>query len=580
MSVFLLLLTVLTPLVLVLFWPALSCLAWVGRLTMFAALPAVLLVMFGEQSTLELPWLLLGARWGLDATGRVLLGLTAVLWLAAGIFARSYLAHDRARYRFELFWLLTLCGNLGVIVSLDMASFLLFYTLMSLAAYGLITHDRQPESLRAGRIYIVLTIVGEVLLFWGMALAVNQTGSLDLQDFAAKLAVAPQRDLVVGLMLLGFGIKLAMMPLHVWLPLVYPAAPTPASAVLSGAVIKVGLLGLLRFLPWGEVEVPEWGVVCLIVGIASALIAALIGLTQDNPKTVLAYSSVSQMGLLTIAFGSGLLAPAAWPLISTAILFFALHHAIAKGTLFLGVGIAQAELPARWQRWVVMVGLTVPALALAGLPLTTGYAVKNALKEVAAQTPELWATTLTWVLPLTSVTTTLLVARFLFVVWPKDQQSDHRLTPGMTLPWGILVFGFMLLGFTTPFGELVKPSWSAWTFAKVWAALWPMLLAALAIFACAVTPPLRLVLRSIRIPAGDLVVPATALIAALRQVGHAIATRGSTALAANTLPRVLYDGARNSYSRIIRIAHALENELATGILIGLLSVAMFLLLIN
>lgn len=578
MSDFLLLLTVVAPLALALLWPAMPCRAWVGRLAAFAPLPAVLLVTFGEQSTLDLPWLLLGARWGLDATGRVLLGLTAVLWLASGIFARSYLAHDPTRDRFELFWLLTLCGNLGVIIALDMASFLLFYTLMSLAAYGLITHDRQPESLRAGRIYIVLTVVGEVLLFWGMVIAANQTGSLYLEDFAAQLATAPRRDIIVGLMILGFGIKLGMMPLHTWLPLAHPAAPSPASAVLSGAIIKAGLLGLLRFLPWGAIELPEWGVVCLLVGIASAFIAALIGLTQDNPKTVLAYSSVSQMGLVTIGLGAGLLAPSAWPQINAAILLFALHHAVAKGALFLGVGVAQAELTARWQRLIVMAGLAAPAFALAGLPLTTGYIVKNALKDVAAQTPEFWAATLAWVLPLTSVTTTLLVVRFLFVVWPKGQQAHHRLTPGMALPWGILVVGGVAFSFLVPFGELAKPSSFAWTLDKVWAALWPMLLATLALLACAFAT-LRHGLRGIRIPAGDLVVPATALIMSCGHVWNTIVVRGFAALVANTLPRLQRDRMRFARTTMTYMTRALENDLATGILIGLLSVVMFLLLI-
>jgi formate hydrogenlyase subunit 3/multisubunit Na+/H+ antiporter MnhD subunit len=577
-SEFLLALTVLFPLSLALLWPITTCRAGVGRLTLFVPLPALALVFVTDEVNLDLPWVLLGARWGLDATGRVLLGLTAVLWLAGGIYARGYLAHDPHRSRFELFWLLTLTGNLGVIIALDMASFLLFYTLMSLAAYGLITHDRQPASLHAGRVYIVLTVIGEVFLFWGMAIAANQTGSLYLENFAAQLATAPGRDIIVGLMILGFGIKLGMMPLHTWLPLAHPAAPTPASAVLSGAIIKAGLLGLLRFLPWGAIEMPAWGAVCLVIGIASALIAALIGLTQDNPKTVLAYSSVSQMGLVTMGLGAGLLAPSAWPLISTAILLFALHHAVAKGALFLGVGVAQAELPAHWQRWMVIVGLIVPALALAGLPLTTGYVVKNALKEVAAQTPEFWATTLAWVLPLTSVTTTLLVARFLFVVWPHGREAHHRLTLAMTLPWGILVVGVVALAFVTPPGELAKRSWFAWKFDKVWAALWPMLLASVALLACAFAP-LRHALRRIHIPPGDLVVPATALVLACRQLWNAIVVRGFTTLVAKTLPRLQRDRTRFARSTIIYVSRGLENELATGILIGLVSVVMFLLLV-
>lgn len=231
MSELLLVLTVILPLALVAVWPLRSCRAWVGRFAVGAPLPALLTAVFANELTVELPWLLLGSRWGLDVTGRVFLGFTATLWLAAGIFARSYLTRDRARDRFELFHLLTMAGNLGLIVAQDMVSFLLFFTLMSLAAYGLITHHRKPDSMRAGRAYIILAVFGEVLLFWAVILAAQQTGTLHFDGLAAKLAVSPLRQVIVGLLLVGFGIKLGLMPLHFWLPLAHPVAPTPASAV-------------------------------------------------------------------------------------------------------------------------------------------------------------------------------------------------------------------------------------------------------------------------------------------------------------------------------------------------------------
>ncbi len=282
------------------------------------------------------------------------------------------------RDRFDLFHLLTMLGNLGVIVSQDMISFLLFYTMMSLAAYGLITHDRKPTSMRAGYTYITLAVLGEVLLFWAAVLTAQQTGTLYFDDLAGKLAVSPYRHVIAGLVLVGFGIKLGLMPLHIWLPLAHPAVPTPASAVLSGAIIKTGLLGMLRFLPLGAVAMHDWGVACIVVGVASALLAVLFGLTQENSKTVLAYSSVSQMGLVGVMVGVAMMTPQAWTMISAAILVYVTHHAVAKASLFLGVGVAQCEPRSHWQRRLVTGGLAIAALSLAGLPLTTGSAAKNA----------------------------------------------------------------------------------------------------------------------------------------------------------------------------------------------------------
>jgi hydrogenase-4 component B len=119
--------------------------------------------------------------------------------------------------------------------------------------------------------------------------------------------------LAVGLLAAGFAVKAGIMPLHVWLPLAHPAAPVAASAVLSGALIKAGLIGWLRLLPLGGAAWPGWGTVFVVVGLTTAIAGALIGVAQTRPKVVLAYSSVSQMGIIATLVGVGLLAPAAAP---------------------------------------------------------------------------------------------------------------------------------------------------------------------------------------------------------------------------------------------------------------------------
>jgi len=578
-SASLVLLTVITPLALVILWPARRCRAWVGRLGLLAPLPAILLVAAGEHVVVDLPWLLLGSRWGVDTTGRVFLGFTAALWLAAGIFARSYLADDPYRDRFELFWLLTMSGNLGLIVAQDMVSFLLFFTLMSFSAYGLITHDHRAESLRAGRIYIALAIFGEILLFWAAVLTVHQTGSFNFSDLARGLGGSPLLNIIAGLVLVGFGIKLGMMPLHFWLPLAHPAAPTPASAVLSGAIIKTGLLGMMRFLPIGEVAMYEWGAVCIAVGIASAFTAALIGLTQHNPKTVLAYSSVSQMGLVSIGLGATLMAPAAWTTISAAILLFVVHHAVTKAALFLGVGVAQANIASQTNRTLVTAGLVLTALALAGLPLTSGFAAKNALKYAAAAAPEWWALSLGWLVPLTGITTTLLVCRFLYLVWPSRQHSHGSLSLPMAVAWGVLTAGTVLVFVSLGTAEIIPATWSSLAIVKVWAATWPMLGAGTIVLVLCVHPSLRARLQKIRIPAGDLAVPVTTISGWCLQVWTKVVVVGSSATIRKLrgwFPRGL---SLHSPHRLIRIEQRLGADLTAGFLVGLLVVVMFALMV-
>ena len=291
------------------------------RLAPWMALPALVLAVFVPEDTLlRLPGLLLGTQLGLaDETGRLFLLFTALLWWLAGMYAQSYLSDPSGRKRFFIYYLLSMTGNFGLILAQDVASFYLFFTLMSFASYGLVIHERSIAALRAGRIYIILVLIGEVMLFAAMVMATASAGSNGFDDIRKALVQAESRDLIIFLALIGFGIKAGVLGLHVWLPLAHPVAPTPASAVLSGAMIKAGLLGWLRLLPLGEVAFLSWGDAFIALGLATAFYGVLIGLTQRDPKTLLAYSSISQMGILTTAVGIGLTAPDTYPAMLTVI---------------------------------------------------------------------------------------------------------------------------------------------------------------------------------------------------------------------------------------------------------------------
>lgn len=586
-------LAVLTPLALVAAWPLKRLRPAVGRLAVVAPVPALLLATVGGDVAVDLPWLLIGGLWGLDLIGRVFLGFTAAAWLAAGIYARSYLAHDAARPRFELFHLLTMSGNLGVTVSLDVGSFLLFFTLTSFAAYGLITHRREASALEAGRIYMVLVVVGEVLLFWGILLAAQQAGTMRLDELAAGVAVSPQRNQITGLLLVGFGIKVGLMPLHMWLPLAHPAAPTPASAVLSGAIIKTGLLGWLRFLPLGVLSLPEWGAVCVAAGMAGAFLAVVIGVLQTEPKTVLAYSSVSQMGLVTVGIGVALMAPAAWEKILPALLLFALHHAIAKSSLFLGVGVA-ARARNRRQQWMVMVGLSLSALSLAGLPLTTGFAAKAALKYAAGSSPSLWAEMLAALLPATGLMTALLGARFLWLLWPradatrgpralgaKSDVADRPLLPtGVVVPWGVLTALGVVAFFFWRWRGVANDVWYSLAPDKLWQAMGPILLAGGILLVFRTFPAMTARLARITIPAGDLIVPLAWFVGWCRRAGNEWVINRLRAAAAKPRRGMRWLLGPATQRRLERIALLLESDLSAGLLIGVLAVLVFALLMR
>lgn len=151
---------------------------------------------------------------------------------------------------------------------------------------------------------MALTLLGETFLLIGFVLlaATTPNGSLAIRDCLAALPGSPWRDLTLTLLIAGFGLKAGLVPLHVWMPLTYTATPAPAASVLSGAVVKAGVIGLIRFIPFDQ-GLPEWGGALAAAGLLSAFYGVAVGITQANPKTVLAYSSISQMGLIAAVVG-------------------------------------------------------------------------------------------------------------------------------------------------------------------------------------------------------------------------------------------------------------------------------------
>ena len=343
-------------------------------------LPALLLALLVPPDwSLEMPWVLNGAIWGLDEVRRTLLLLTAALWTVAGVFAVGYMGSSMLR-QFCVFWALTLTGNLGLTVAMDIASFYSFFALMTFAGYGLVVHVGSSEAHQAGRVYLVMAVLGEMAILSGLLLASAAAGSQLLSDLPPAIAEAPNRNLVIGLLVGGFGVKAGLPLLHFWLPLAHPVAPTPASAVLSGAMIKAGLLGMLVTLPLGEVALPNWGLLMVVAGVVASVGAAVPGVLQRRPKAVLAYSSISQMGLMVTMLGVALAVPELYPAILSVIALFALHHGLAKGALFLSAGLSLPEGRV-WQAglWLLIV---LPGLSLAGLPFTSGDLAKGAMKTV------------------------------------------------------------------------------------------------------------------------------------------------------------------------------------------------------
>jgi hydrogenase-4 component B len=360
-----------------------------------------------------LPWLFFGAHLGVDSATANFLLLTGLLWLAASLAARGYFQAE-ARRSITPWWLASLLGNAALTVSLDSLTYFVFFAVMSFASYGLVVVRADAAAWRAGRIYISYVLAGEVILFIALALA-----AAGIEAGWAALGVG-----------IGFGIKVGVIGLHGWLPLAHGAAPAPASAVLSGAMLKAGLLGWLRFfeLPEGQAAaslhlmIPS---LLMILGVSGALFGALAGLTQRDPKIALAYSSVSQMGLMVLAFGMSLELGLSSQATAAAIGLLAVHHALAKGALFLGVPLV--EHTTGNARRIALGVLALPALALVGLAFTSGAVAKTDLKELTNSLPGDLANLTAHALLVCATGTALVMVR-VFMLLPAGRDNSAGFT--------------------------------------------------------------------------------------------------------------------------------------------------------
>ncbi|MFA6600292.1 MAG: proton-conducting transporter membrane subunit [Candidatus Omnitrophota bacterium] len=284
---------------------------------------------------------------GLDPlTAWFLVILYALTGLAA-LYGYAYLQHGDGARRAGKAWFFynALAASMALVtLARNGLFFLMAWEVMSISSWFLVTLESDKEtSRRAGLTYLIATHLGGAFLIAGFLMMERSTGSFVMNVLSASPMTPSQLNLLFVLFLIGFGSKAGFVPLHVWLPEAHPAAPSHVSALMSGVMIKMGIYGLLRFISLSGTP-PSWWGWCLIgVGVTSGVVGVLFALAQNRLKTLLAYSSVENMGLLTIGLGLGVLGislhrPGLAVLGLAGCLLHALNHAIFKGLLFLAAG--------------------------------------------------------------------------------------------------------------------------------------------------------------------------------------------------------------------------------------------------
>jgi len=302
--------------------------------------------MAGSGWSWQAPWPLPlgGIELAMDPLAGFFLALIGLTTIPVALYAIGYThGHPRGVLAFNAF-----IAAMGLVpLAANVLTFLLAWELMSLASYVLVIQSGDdPAALRAGWVYAVMTHAGLVALLAAMLLLGVWTGSL---RFAEWRALAPaltsaQRSAAFVLLALGFGVKAGVIPLHVWLPLAHPAAPSHVSALMSGVMIKLGVYGLMRAgLDWLGYGPPWWGTLVLLAGAISAVVGVLYALVERDLKRLLAFSSIENVGIILMGLGAAMLFqggghPALAVLGVVAALYHVVNHAAFKTLLFLGAG--------------------------------------------------------------------------------------------------------------------------------------------------------------------------------------------------------------------------------------------------
>ena len=226
----------------------------------------------------------------------------AFMWTLTTFFAREYFEKEREHIgRYWMFLLITLGATQGVMLSADFMTAFVFFEILSFTSFTWVIHEETKEAVTAAYTYLFIAVFGGMVLFMGLALLQRAAGTLLFEELPAAVGAFPHPGMVLAAgfcILLGFGAKAGMFPLHIWLPMAHPVAPSPASALLSGILTKVGIYGILMTALYVTGGSRVFGTVVMLLGVITMLMGALMALVSVNLKRTLACSSMSQIGFI------------------------------------------------------------------------------------------------------------------------------------------------------------------------------------------------------------------------------------------------------------------------------------------
>ncbi len=401
----------------------------------------------------------IGLGFRADALGMFFAAVSSTLWLFTSVYAIGYMKGEGQRVRFFGFFALCISTTVGLAFAENLLTFFIFYEMLTICTYPLVIHDETAEALRAGRKYLIYTLIGGACILVGAVVVYDATGTLTLSRpgiVTTDLSLGTLA-LMFALLIGGFSVKAAVMPLHGWLPSAM-VAPTPVSALLHAvAVVKAGAFGILRTIYniFGVDVLEEVGFTGALAAIAGFTIiaASLVAIFQDNFKRRLAFSTISQLSYIVLA--ASLLTPFA----ATAAIVHIANQAFPKITMFFVAGAIQRKTGKTAVHELAGIGYRMPwtmgafsvaAMSFIGMPLFAGFITKWYLSLGALETADYW------VLVIMVVSSMLNAAYFLPVIYlaffkisPETSMRVDEASPTLLAPILVCAAYVIVLGATT-----------------------------------------------------------------------------------------------------------------------------------